>query len=247
MNERHANIFQNHFVAIQNRWRYELSSCRNFRFTCLVIDRRHYALNSNDLRAWNAAINKGEATIHSPPVHLHPKPSHVSKKRKARTGYSSDPEEYSPKRQNRDRWQPGIHYHIHQGHSKHSNIILSSSPPPSPPTRAEKRPSSSSSSLSSIDLNEIREPNEAMDVVMKKYFDWHVARTPEDTADLFAAYQALNIEQFQLQQLSSITTATWKEMGIPLGIGFRLSSDVKMFKRAALACKSTFIYFNVLK
>ena len=82
MNERHANIFQTHFVAIQNRLRCELSSCRNFRFTCLVIDWRHYALNSNDLRAWNAAINKGEATIHSPPVHLHPKPSHISKKRK---------------------------------------------------------------------------------------------------------------------------------------------------------------------
>ena len=112
--------------------------------------------------------------------------------------------------------------------------------------KAGKCPPSSSPSLSSIDLNDIREPNEAMDVMMKRYFDWHVAQTPEDTADLFAAYQALNIEQFQLQQLASITTATWKEMDIPLGIGFRLSSDLKMFKHAALACKGTFIYFNVL-
>jgi len=166
MNERYTNTFQTHFIAIQNRWRCELSSCRNFRFTYLVVDRRHYALNSNDLRAWNAAINKGEATIHSPPVYLHPKPLHVSKKRKARTGYSSNPEDYSPKRQNR--WHPGIHYHIHQGHSKHSKaIVMSSSPLSSPPTRAGKRPPSSSSS-SSFDLDDIRESNEGMDIMMKK-------------------------------------------------------------------------------
>ena len=81
---------------------------------------------------------------------------------------------------------------------------------------------------------------------MKKYFDWHVARTPEDTEDLFAAYQALTIEQFQLKQLSSVTTGTWKEMGIPLGLGFRLSSDLKKFKHAALACQGTSMHSKLL-
>jgi len=121
---------------------------------------------------------------------------------------------------------------------------MSSSPPCSPPTKPDKhikkdsQRSPSSSSTSSIDFTDLCKGNH--EDAMKQYFDWHVGRTPEDTEDLFAAYEALKIEQFQLQQLSSITMGTWKEMGIPLGIGFRLSNDLKKFTRSASACKGIF-------
>jgi hypothetical protein len=211
-----------------------LKSCHNHSNTCLVVERRHYEINTNDLRLWNSAILRGESTIHSPPVTLHPKPMHISKKRKSRSHemYSSDPEEPATSRQ--DQYRPNIHYHMsNQHHSKHSKtIVVSSSPTSSPPIRgpnkSTRHASPSSSSSASIDFNEFA--NKQRDC-LKEYVAWQVGRCPEDTSDLFGALQVLEKERYKLKQLPSITAQTWKAMGVPMGVGFVLSNDLKEFKR----------------
>jgi hypothetical protein len=213
-----------------------LKSCRNHTNTCLIVDKRHYEINTNGLRLWNNAILRAEATVNVPPLALHPKPTHISKKRKsqAQSGYSSDPEELSASR-HKDRWRPNVH--AHRPHQKQSGSSYSkpisfdlSSPGSSSPMSANKslrRPSSSSSS-GSVEFAKLADTGSNG---LKDYISWQVGRFPEDTGDYFKAAQALEKERYKLKQIESITGGIWKAMGVPMGIGFTLSNDIAEFKK----------------
>jgi hypothetical protein len=52
------------------RWRCEYKACHNHGLTCFVLNQRHYPMNSNNVKAWNAAIYNGDATVNNPPLSL---------------------------------------------------------------------------------------------------------------------------------------------------------------------------------
>jgi hypothetical protein len=219
MDERRKDRFVNFFTELQTHWRCELRSCHNFGFTCLIYQRRHYKLNVNQLKLWSNAIQVGKATVHTPPLEIHPMPNVRSKKRK-HMGYSSDPEESPWHRGSK----PNINFHVDQRNSKnHSSYVITSSPPCSPSANQLKRPSSSSSS-GSIELH----GND--DEIMQEYITWHVNQMPKRTAVLFEALEKLKSALCTLKQLKGFSAETWAAVGIPLGIGLALSSQIDKFK-----------------
>ena len=237
MQDRESNAPKHYLSEIQKTWRCELKSCRNYGYTCLIVERRHYTINVNDLRQWNTAILKVEATVLAPPLALHPQPGRIAKKRKQsrRDGYSSDPEE-TPRK---NRFMSNFHFHVSQSHSKHANaVLISSSPSTTPPSKPDKhaRPSSSSSSIDLSDTDNKSEDKLAV------YLNWLAERNPEDCADYSGALQALKRERYKLKQLGSIAAGTWQAMGVPMGLGQSICSEIKEFKRS-IASKGLILVF----
>ena len=217
MEERNKNRPVHYFTQLQQHWRCELRSCHNFGWTCLIYNNRHYKLDSNQLKIWSSEILAGTTTIHTPPLAIHPMPSTKSKKRKLHKhdGYSSEPEE-SPRGR---RWKPSINFHVHQSHSKRpSSYVFTSSPPLSPSEKDEN-----SSSSASMDVGENNNK-------LSKYISWHVANSPEDAEIFFRALEILKRESCKFGQLAQFTAATWKSLGVPMGIGLDLSNGIKDFE-----------------
>jgi hypothetical protein len=211
----------NHFRDLQNQHRCESRSCRNFGLTCLVAQKRHYKLDSNDLKMWNNAILSGEATVSCPPIDLHPMLSTIVKKRKHRDDYSSEPEDARGSSNRYPKSNVSVHVH-HRGSSK-SRRYRSSSPPSSPPER--NRYSRKPISVSPPKTPLSHQPP------LDEYISWHIARNPEDTDVCFSALECLQRDHIKLNQIPLIDSDTWREYKIPLGIRMNLISDIGLFKR----------------
>lgn len=166
---------------------------------------RHYKIDAQGLKSWNAAIVKGDATLTSPPLSLHPMPAKKTRKRSRNLdGYSSDPEEAYHRRYN-----PAINVHVHQGGAKTSNYMHASSDSSGSPVQ-ELVPQDNGNRLD-------------------EYIEWHIRRSPEDTEALHEALEALKRECFKLKQLRTFTEERWRGLGVPLGVGMALSDNVKAF------------------
>jgi hypothetical protein len=198
-----------------------------------VINQRHYKIDSNDCKAWNAAIYNGDATVNNPPLSLRPREAPSKKKRKSAQMYSSDPEDTFVAR-NFMRYTPNLHFHVSNESNTKSNqktvTYISSSPPSKSPkgtTAATISAESAESPSSVIDLT--TGFDDSIDY-LEEYIGWHIERKPKDADDFSEALQSLRAQRIDFATLLLVTVATWKDVGIPLGIGLRLINDLKAFR-----------------
>jgi hypothetical protein len=194
-------------------------------------------MDSNDVKAWNAAIHNGDATVNNPPLSLRPREAPSKKKRKSAQMYSSDPEDAFIGR-NFMRYTPNIHVYMSNSKSHKKTVTYISSSPPSSPPQATAAPAISAASSSIIDLTGF--DDDAIDY-LEEYIGWHIERKPKDADDFSQALQSLRAQRIDFSTLPLVTAATWKDVGIPLGIGLRLINDLKAFTDDIKAAKGSFI------
>src|SRR6266496_2458419 len=203
-----------YFKALQREHRCELHSCGNFGLTCLIVNKRHFKMNSNDLKIWNNAILQGKTTIHTPSIELHPIQSKIKRKRKHYDGYSSEPED---DHHSRHHGMVNVHVHNDSSSKHHSTRRYYSSSPVSPPhhspARVSSRPSPSKITIS-----------------LEEYIKMFIDKYPDEAPEYCLALEILQREHCKIRQLLYYTPDMWKVLGIPLGIGVSLSQGFESSK-----------------
>jgi hypothetical protein len=169
--------------------RCEWKHCTNFGMACIVVGKRHFKLNSNDLKIWDMAILRGKATVHIPPVDLNPQMATSSKKRRQSHDHGSSDSDNGPASQ-RKRLGSGSHnINLNLQYpavpaERSKRRYHSSSPPSSPIKRGRSRRArtSSASPLSSPSIKAIS---------LSEYITWLVDKSPEDAEEYSQALQTL--------------------------------------------------------
>jgi len=222
MLEHEKNGPMSYFKALQREYRCELRSCGNFGLTCLVANKQHFKLNSNDLKVWNNAILQGTATIHSPPLEIHPLQSKIKRKREYHDAvrYSSEPDDYHSHRHQHDRGTVNVHIH-NDSSSKHrsSKHRYYSSSPVSSPHRSSSKSVRTSSKL--------QPPSHQITVSLEEFIKTFVDTYPEEAPEYCLALEVLQREHCKVEQLPFFTTDMWRALNIPLGIGASLSHGLQ--------------------
>jgi len=62
------------------------------------------------------------------------------------------------------------------------------------------------------------------------YINWHIEKTPKHEDLLNAAKMKLLAEGMTLKTLRKLSNQDYKSIDIPIGIGMRLSDEVKVYK-----------------
>ena len=209
---------------ILRRHRCEWKHCSNYGLACLDAGRRrHFKLNSNDLKKWDTAIIVGKATVQVPPLDLHPMLAESSQKRRQSRDHSSDSEDEHDSRHKRRSSGQNISVHLHQGSQRSKRRYHSSSPPSSPikRSRTSRARASSASPFSSPSIK---------DISLSDYFSWHVAKSQDDAEAYSTALETLQTARVKVHQFSILTSTQWKSFDIPVGIYTSLKMELSEYK-----------------
>jgi len=204
--------------------RCEWKHCSNFGLACLDAGRkRHFKLNSNDLKKWDTAILVGRATVRIPPLDLHPMLASASHKKRHSRDQSSDSEDESASRHKRRSSGQNISVHLHQGAERSRRRYHSSSPPSSPAKRgrASRARAASASPFSSPSMK---------DISLSDYVSWHIAKSPEDAEAYSTALETLQSAHIKVHQFSMLSQAQWDGFGIPWGISTSLKTEISGYR-----------------
>jgi hypothetical protein len=197
-------------TQILRKFRCEWRHCSNFGLACLDAGRkRHFKLNSNDLKKWHFAILANKDTVDIPPLDLHPMLAKSTQKRRNGHDYSSDIEDSHESRQSRRSNSQNISVHLHQEAQQPKRRYYSSSPPSSP----IKRPRARSPPRSPFSSPSVR------DISLSEYIMWHVTKAPEDAEAYLSALETLKGAHIKVHQFPLLTQAQWEsKFGISWGI-----------------------------
>ena len=69
------------------------------------------------------------------------------------------------------------------------------------------------------------------DADIDAYINWHIEKTPKHKDLLNAAKVKLLAEGMTLKTLRKLNNQDYKSIDIPMGIGMRLSEEVKVYKK----------------
>jgi hypothetical protein len=197
-----ANKVINYIPELIRRWKCELPSCTNVDKQCLVFNKQHMPLNSSHLATWNNAIQEGKASIENPPLSVRPM---EAKKRSQST--SSDVSQQSP--------MPLPHYYP------------SPLAPPPPYYPSHFVPTGTISHRQSSPISSDTDPYE----LVTEYIRWFKTRAPLQADILSKALEQLIEEHHDLANIKTMPESTWIRMDVPVGLGMRLSREVKKFER----------------
>ena len=197
--------------------------CSNFGITCIVVGKRHFKLNSNDLKVWDMAILRGKATVHIPPVDLHPQMANSSQKRRQSQDHSSDSENGPASHPRRRSSSQNINVNLYPGSQRSKRRFHSSSSPSSPIKRgrSSRARASSGSPFSSPSVKVIS---------LSEYIAWLVNRFSEDAEAYYKALETLQSNHIKVHQFSKLSPAEWKELDISLGIRTSLKTELLNYK-----------------
>jgi hypothetical protein len=225
--EERDNVEESNIKKILCEHRCEWKHCSNFGRACIVAGKRHYKLNSNDLKQWDIAIIRGQATAKLPPLDLHPIAANSSKKRRQDHG-SSDSDSNGPASQRKRRDSGGHNINLNLQYppvpaERSKRRYHSSSPPSSPIKRGHSRRArtSSASLFSSPSIKAIS---------LSEYITCLVDKSQEDAEEYSQALQTLQSNHIKVHQLSKLSTAEWKELDISVGMRRSLKTELLHYK-----------------
>lgn len=178
------------------------------------------------LSSWNQAILRNEATVESPPPDLVFLP--VKQKAKKRAPTPPLPAQ-PPVMPALFPWQLPMQY---------LPPILPPLPPPPAPVPVAALPAQTTPMATPLPNSEavpvssplIGSDTDPMDV-LRDYITWTTRRMPSAEDDLEMAYNGLRAGFHDLEDLKTFTDADWVQLSVPLGLGRRLTREVKNYQR----------------
>lgn len=66
-------------------------------------------------------------------------------------------------------------------------------------------------------------------MLRKAYFDWQISRNPSERRAIEGAFKKAEEELYHLKDIHGFKKPDWLDLKVPLGLGRRLSSEVKEF------------------
>ena len=207
-----------HIHSILERWTCNRKGCRNHAKHCFVDSingGKHLPIDSDDVRNWNIDIPSGKATIEIPSDRV--RASMLSK---------SERHSQSQKMKMRPSQQEPtiiINNHTHLNSPRRSSRSVQhgnnqENVESSPPYRM---------SMKSSPVPSDSDPDADIDA----YINWHIEKTPKHKDLLNAAKVKLLAEGMTLKTLRKLNNQDYKSIDIPMGIGMRLSEEVKVYKK----------------
>lgn len=199
--------------------------------TCLDAGKkRHFKLNSNDVKQWDMAIVAGKATVQLPPVDLRPMPANSSRKR--RQTDSSDSEDEPESRRGRRSSTPNISVNIYPDSQSEDSED-------EPESRRGRRSSTQKISINIYQDSQCSKcrcgsssptsPFLIKIISLSEYIIWHADMLPELAAAYVRALEILQSEHVKVHQLSMVPPAQWKNWGIPWGIYTSLKTEISSY------------------
>ena len=104
------------------------------------------------------------------------------------------------------------------------------SEPVLPSYQSKKLPSRPSTAENRRDIQPHSSPIQvtgSADSLRREYILWQIRRNTNDQSVIQSAFRKIEEEMYSLLNLRDLTKSDWKEMGIPLGLGKRLATEVK--------------------
>lgn len=68
-------------------------------------------------------------------------------------------------------------------------------------------------------------------LILAAYINWQIGRHPTQQGPLQIALTRLTDQLFELQDIRQFKEQDWIRWGIPIGLGMRLSREVKVFRK----------------
>ncbi len=216
--ERDNELPASHIQTILERWTCNRKGCRNHAKHCFVDSinggGKHLPIDSDDVRNWNIDIPSGKATIEIPSDRV--RASMLSK--------SERHQPQSEKMKTRPQQEPTIiinnHTHLNSPRRSYRSVQHGNS---------EENVGSSPHrmSMKSSPVPSDSDPDADID----SYINWHIEKTPKHEDLLNAAKMKLLAEGMTLKTLRKLSNQDYKSIDIPIGIGMRLSDEVKVYKK----------------
>jgi hypothetical protein len=65
--------------------------------------------------------------------------------------------------------------------------------------------------------------------LLQEYIEWHIQKTPLQEWPLRDALKILQDQYYDMEGLRKLKESNWQQFEVPLGLGVRLSRDIKVF------------------
>jgi hypothetical protein len=213
------------------RWHCEKKGCFNYSKACYIIDTDHIPLNSSDLTSWNTAIKYERATLEVPSGPLFS--AFISKRKSIKptkliTSTPPPPPLPSVYRPYTFSQHPLIPPPLASPYY-YGNCLPPALPiQPQPATPSRLRAPARPAIMPAQNSSPVTSDTDPTGLLLE-YIEWHIQKKPFQEWQFREAFRILQEQCYDMEGIRKLQDYNWQELAIPLGLGTRLSRDIRAF------------------